>query len=189
MPEMGDKFQQRTSGCFFFCLRDIHRILLQLIKTLQLLKGSAFQAAERHRTLLQTALTLSSYIYAGVWTDWSYGSVIGARLTLSNHNAYFLVLFLTLFVRYLGQALWTIFCYYAFQAQSTQLPQDTLYYQLQATLRNSNGDTFMGIPQAWISQAEENNASPQMDTRPCCNYPASYPRICSCWYVRIKGSH
>jgi hypothetical protein len=83
---------------------------------------------------------MSSHIYTGVWTDWYYGSVIGTRLTISNRNAYFLVSFLTLFVRSSGQALWTTFCFCAFQIRSTPIPQDTLYHQLQATFRNSNGD-------------------------------------------------
>jgi hypothetical protein len=83
---------------------------------------------------------MSSYIYTGVWTDRSYGSLIGARLTLSNNNSYILISFLALFVKYSGQALWTIFCFYAFHSRSTHIPQDTIHHRLLAALRNSNGD-------------------------------------------------
>ena len=46
--------------------------------------------------------------YFGPWVDWSRGRVLGATITLSNHNAGLLVAFFALFVSFAMGKLWTL---------------------------------------------------------------------------------
>ncbi|KAF2454026.1 hypothetical protein BDY21DRAFT_110715 [Lineolata rhizophorae] len=76
-------------------------------------------------------------VHTGYWVDWTYGSVNGATITLSAQGASYLVAFLALFVGVVGNHLWSIICYAAFQLRSTLKPKDSFHHELQGILRNS----------------------------------------------------
>ncbi|KAI0154798.1 hypothetical protein GGR57DRAFT_465051 [Xylariaceae sp. FL1272] len=84
--------------------------------------------------------TTSQYIvHTGLWTNWSYGQVFGATLTLSTENGSLLTAFLALTVTVIGTQLWRIFCFLAHQLLSSADEQnDALYHQVQATLRTTS---------------------------------------------------
>ena len=77
-------------------------------------------------------------VYLGFWTNWSYGKVRGATITVSRENGSLLITFLALFVGAAGKSLWRLFCYAIHQAVSqADVLQDGFYHQRQAILRNS----------------------------------------------------
>lgn len=77
-------------------------------------------------------------IYTGFWIDWSRGSVLGSTLTLSAENSAFLVAFIALFVRFVGGQLWEVLAFLLSTTRSTAEPQDAIYHQQQAILRNTS---------------------------------------------------
>jgi hypothetical protein len=78
--------------------------------------------------------------YTGVWTNWNYGPVKGATLTIPTGNASFLVAFLAVFVGIVGGHFWSILCYVLFQIRSTTKPCDGQHHQHQAIFRNYHTD-------------------------------------------------
>ena len=97
-------------------------------------------------------------IYFGFWTNFNRGTVLGSTLTLTSRDGVLFIAFLALFVRLAGSRLWNIFRYIAHQLRSKSGPQDGLYHQQQALLRNqsSNTDILWGLTQlgwAWKSKA------------------------------------
>lgn len=77
-------------------------------------------------------------VYTGFWTNWSYGSVHGSTLTLSAQSSAFLVAFIALWVSFAGGQLWAALIFLISVKRSTAKPQDCLYHQQQAILRNSS---------------------------------------------------
>jgi hypothetical protein len=77
-------------------------------------------------------------VYLGVWTNWSHGSVDGLTLTLTHRSGGFLIAFIAIFTAVTGNSLWRIMSYTIHQYLSQQGPQDALYHQRQAILRNSS---------------------------------------------------
>jgi hypothetical protein len=71
--------------------------------------------------------------------------VLGKTLTIPQSQGYLLVTFLGLFVKFAGDQLWQILRFILHQQRSSGDPQDGLYYQIQAILRNSP----MGIGISW----------------------------------------
>lgn len=82
-----------------------------------------------------------STVYTGFWINWSHGRVNGSTITLSAENSAFLVAFIALFVRFVGGQLWQILTYLISVIRSTAGPQDALYHQQQAILRNTSQPT------------------------------------------------
>ncbi|KAF2134171.1 hypothetical protein P153DRAFT_381353 [Dothidotthia symphoricarpi CBS 119687] len=76
-------------------------------------------------------------VYLGVWTNWSSGSLTGLTLTVTLQNGGLLIAFLALFVTFTGTCFWTIVSFAVHQIQSQQTPQNAIYHQRQAILRNS----------------------------------------------------
>lgn len=83
-------------------------------------------------------LSAPSTIYTGFWTNWSYGPVYGSTLTLSAQTSAFLIAFIALWVKFAGGQLWSIITFLASNTRSTSVPQDGLYHQQQAILRNTS---------------------------------------------------
>lgn len=82
--------------------------------------------------------TDSSYpVYLGTWTNWSHGKIFGSTLTLSKSNGALLVAFTAFFITIVGTQLWRILCFILHGYFSRHTPQDALYNQRQALLRNS----------------------------------------------------
>jgi hypothetical protein len=86
------------------------------------------------------ALDASSYIYQGVWIDWSKGGALGRTLTLAPANSIILVAVLAIFVQVTGSQLWKVFQLAIHQFRATQKQKDGLYHQQQAVLRNNTSD-------------------------------------------------
>ncbi len=76
-------------------------------------------------------------LYLGFWTNWHYGAIRGATLTLSRRDGAFLTAFLALFVALLGGCFWRIVCFIAHYSLSSEAFQDGIYHQHQAILRNA----------------------------------------------------
>jgi hypothetical protein len=79
----------------------------------------------------------STNLYTGFWIDWDRGLIRGATLTTSSQSGFYLVAFLTLFVRTVGGHFWSILCYVVHQLRCGNADRDALHYQSQALLRNS----------------------------------------------------
>lgn len=77
-------------------------------------------------------------VHTGFWVNWSYGRVHGSTITLSPQSSAYLVAFIALFVRLAGGQLWGVLAFLASVTRSTSDPQDALYHQQQAILRNSS---------------------------------------------------
>lgn len=100
----------------------------------------------------------SSFIYHGIWTNWSHGQARGKTLTLSNQEAGMLTAFLALFMTVTSARLWVIIRFVAHQTRSRPNPQDGLRYQQQVILRNSASPSatawaFLMIGFFWRSAA------------------------------------
>lgn len=96
-------------------------------------------------------------VHIGCWTNWSNGRITGATLTLTHLGGAFLTAFLALFVAFTGTSFWRLAAFGIHQTLSSDQPQDALYHQVQALLRNSeNGSsalkTLIRISAAWRSQ-------------------------------------
>ncbi|OTA96309.1 hypothetical protein M434DRAFT_375138 [Hypoxylon sp. CO27-5] len=76
-------------------------------------------------------------IRIGVWTNWSRGPIFGATLTLNRQVAALLIALTAIFVGYVGTRFWRIACLVVHRCQSSPEPQNTIYHQRQAILRNS----------------------------------------------------
>lgn len=85
-------------------------------------------------------------IHMGFWINWSKGSVRGATLTLTPETGAFLIAFIAIFVQYTGGQFWGILRFILHQVRVSQRPQDGLYHQQQAFLRNqSSGAATVGF--------------------------------------------
>ncbi|KAF2715314.1 hypothetical protein K504DRAFT_529505 [Pleomassaria siparia CBS 279.74] len=78
-------------------------------------------------------------VHIGFWTNWSHGKVQGATVTLTRQNGGFLIAFLAIFVGMVGKSFWRLGCFMLHRYFSSDLPEDGLYHQRQAILRNSDG--------------------------------------------------
>lgn len=88
---------------------------------------------------ISSAATDEQYpVHIGAWTNWSRGKVMGATLTLRRQDADLLIAFTAFFVAYIGTRFWRIICFAVHRTSSTARPQDAVYHQSQAILRNSS---------------------------------------------------
>ncbi|KAF2474435.1 uncharacterized protein BDR25DRAFT_385987 [Lindgomyces ingoldianus] len=77
-------------------------------------------------------------VHLGFWTNWSHGKVQGATITLTQRNGGFLIAFLAIFVGMVGKSFWRLGCFCMHRYFSSSDPEDGLYHQRQAILRNSD---------------------------------------------------
>jgi hypothetical protein len=77
-------------------------------------------------------------VYLGVWINWSRGEVLGSTLTMTQRNGALLVAFVALFITFVGSRFWRILCFAIHHHQSTAEPQDGIYHQRQAILKNAD---------------------------------------------------
>lgn len=97
--------------------------------------------------------TLSDYVYKGVWTNWSQGSILGSTLTLSSQHAGYLSSALGVFVTLVGSQAWVILSYIIHQINASD-SSDGLKRQQQVILRNSGSSAgtvwqLICLPFAW----------------------------------------
>lgn len=76
-------------------------------------------------------------VHIGFWTNWSHGKVQGSTLTVTRQDGNLLVAFVALFVAASGKSMWRLVCFLLHRYMSSPTPQDGLYHQRQAILRNS----------------------------------------------------
>lgn len=95
--------------------------------------------------------------YVGVWVDWSKGPLFGSTLTLPSRGGFLLTAAIAMFVQLTGTHFWGIVKFALHQMRSNQQPNDALFYQQQAILRNSSpGDTLwqlIKVSTAWHSKS------------------------------------
>lgn len=84
------------------------------------------------------SLVESYHVHLGFWTNWSYGKIEGATLTLTRRNGGLLIAFIAIFIGAAGKSFWRIACFILHRMLSSSRPQDGIYHQLQAILRNSD---------------------------------------------------
>lgn len=80
-------------------------------------------------------------VYVGRWTDWSHGPIMGATLTLTHRDGGFIIAFVTLFVTITGARFWAILSFITHIVLSREAPQDAIYNQRQAILRNADSSS------------------------------------------------
>lgn len=110
-----------------------------------------------HQTAAMNELTSTYPVHIGLWTDWSYGAVLGRTLTLSRSNGALLIAFLAFFVTLVGSQTWRILCFILHHYYSVPHPTDGLHNQRQAILRNSGSPLggfweFTQLTWAWRHQ-------------------------------------
>ncbi|KAI0517479.1 hypothetical protein F5B22DRAFT_603142 [Xylaria bambusicola] len=77
-------------------------------------------------------------VHVGTWINWSRGRVFGATLTVNRRDADLLIAFTSFFIAYVSTRTWRILCFILHRVYSTPGPQDSVYHQRQAILRNSS---------------------------------------------------
>lgn len=80
-------------------------------------------------------------VFLGVWVNWSRGRILGSTLTMTQKNGALLIAFVAMFVTFVGSRLWRIACFTIHHTQSTTEPQDAIYHQRQAVLKNADNAT------------------------------------------------
>ena len=81
-----------------------------------------------------------AYVYQGLWTNWSKGSVRGLTLTLSSGNGNLLIAVLALFVALAGGQLWTVIRFFLHQRHPPDALGNSLRGAEQIVLRNTTTD-------------------------------------------------
>lgn len=77
-------------------------------------------------------------VYIGTWINWSRGPVMGSTLTLTKGNGNLVIAFTAFFIGFISSRAWRIISFTLHRFYSTpDKSRDTLYYQRQAILRNS----------------------------------------------------
>ncbi|KAI0006574.1 hypothetical protein F4779DRAFT_620499 [Xylariaceae sp. FL0662B] len=92
-------------------------------------------------------------VYLGVWTNWSYGRVVGSTLTLTQDNASLLIAFVAFFVTVVSTYLWKIICFSLHASYSSEQRRDILHHQRQALIRNSSGPAASAFKLIWLTWA------------------------------------
>jgi hypothetical protein len=77
-------------------------------------------------------------VYLGIWTNWSHGSIAGLTFTTTLRNGGLLIAFLALYITFTGTCFWTIVSFLIHRVSSRKDPQNAIYHQRQAILRNSD---------------------------------------------------
>lgn len=77
-------------------------------------------------------------VHLGFWTNWDHGKIKGATITLTRNNGGLLVAFIAIFVGAAGKSFWRLACFLLHRMLSNSTPQDGIYHQVQAILRNSD---------------------------------------------------
>jgi hypothetical protein len=96
--------------------------------------------------MLGTGSTGVSLVYASKFSIYAddyidKGRIWGSTFTLPASQGAFLIAFLAIYIRWTGGHLWNIICFLVHQHRSNPDPQDGLFHQQQALLRNAVVDT------------------------------------------------
>ncbi|KAI0148735.1 hypothetical protein GGR57DRAFT_474134 [Xylariaceae sp. FL1272] len=80
-------------------------------------------------------------VHSGLWINWSRGAVFGPTLTLAPRDGDLLIAFTALFVALVSNRGWRIVSFALHRYFTTPTPQDAVYHQSQAILRNYDNQT------------------------------------------------
>ena len=117
-------------------------------------------------------------VYTGAWINWSRGRIAGATITMSHQNGQLLTAFLALFVTTTGTSFFRLICFALHSILSSKAPQDAIYHQRQAILRNSTTGVnalwnFIQVAWAWRNQKCKSLISRLMPMIGCALWMAS----------------
>lgn len=93
-------------------------------------------------------------VYTGAWINWSRGRIGGATITLTRQEGQILTASLALFVTIAGTSFFRLICFALHWVSSSEAPQDGIYHQTQAVLRNATTSAtglrnFLLVAWAW----------------------------------------
>lgn len=91
-------------------------------------------------------MSSTNQIYTGLWINHSRSLLLGATLTLTDRDAAFLLALLAIVAATAGHSFWRILSYVTHQLRSSRGPNDAIFYQQQAVLKNSNS----ALGAAWM---------------------------------------
>ncbi|KAI8626174.1 hypothetical protein F5Y19DRAFT_466563 [Xylariaceae sp. FL1651] len=77
------------------------------------------------------ASNLTYPVYVGVWTNWSQGRVLGARITLDQQGANLLIAFVAFYITLVTSSTWRIACFVLHWYYSSRRSRDALHHQRQ----------------------------------------------------------
>ncbi|OCK78531.1 hypothetical protein K432DRAFT_394700 [Lepidopterella palustris CBS 459.81] len=77
-------------------------------------------------------------VYLGHWINWSYGVVQGSTITMSKRDGAILTAAIAIFLTFAGARFWRIIAFMICLFLAKDSPQDGVYHQRQAILRNSS---------------------------------------------------
>jgi len=80
---------------------------------------------------------MSQQVYTGRWTDQSYNSIVGDRITIATAHGRYLIAFVATFDLWVGFAAWSLLAFIIHQCRSTREARNALFHQSQVALRNS----------------------------------------------------
>lgn len=93
-------------------------------------------------------------VFTGIWTNWSYGKILGSTLTLKQRDANLLIAFVAFLITIVTTHIWKITCFGIHAFLSTRESRDVLHHQRQVLLRNNQGPSkslisFVRLGLAW----------------------------------------
>ncbi|KAI0531672.1 hypothetical protein GGR58DRAFT_524197 [Xylaria digitata] len=77
-------------------------------------------------------------VYVGTWINWSRGQILGGTLTLRRGDADLLIAFTAFFIAFVAIRVWRLICFATHRSCSKETPQNAIYHQHRAILRNSS---------------------------------------------------
>ncbi|KAI1132832.1 hypothetical protein F5Y10DRAFT_291787 [Nemania abortiva] len=92
-------------------------------------------------------------VYLGLWTNWSRGQVLGLTLTLRRQEANLLIAFTAFFIAFIATRFWRIVCFAFHRLYAKATPQNAVYHQRQAILRNSSTPEGGILQLVWLAWA------------------------------------
>lgn len=90
----------------------------------------------------------TSDVQLGYWTNWAHGKVHGSTITRTSRDGALLTAAIAVFVTFAGTRFWKLCTFALHLCLSDEKPQDSVYHQRQAVLRNSS-DTFSTTWRLW----------------------------------------
>ncbi|KAI1179955.1 hypothetical protein F4777DRAFT_355236 [Nemania sp. FL0916] len=102
-------------------------------------------------------------VYVGIWTNWSRGQLFGLTLTLTDRIASGVIAGTATFVTIVGSYFWKAVCFSLHRLYAKSTPQNAIYHQRQAILRNSS-TAEEGLEQLarliWVNRGRRGRLAP-----------------------------
>ncbi|KAF2120689.1 hypothetical protein BDV96DRAFT_641351 [Lophiotrema nucula] len=90
-------------------------------------------------------------VYCGFWVNWSHSESIGATLTLPSAWGLILISFIAIIIKIASENLWRALSFIVHQLNSSSLPKDDVYHQIQLLLRNAETESsfILSLVKVW----------------------------------------